>query len=398
MSNQGFNLSTVKNSSGKTAEEGVDFITVTDGNGGQVKIMNLEHEMYAPREGVVEVAPLKFAKGLYGAIRHKNDVTFRCIRDKSTGWMVGVPMPGFRGKDKAIEWEPFKISNTEFFDLSVPKQRLKWICIKHSSFLKGSPNFLSQTKTVYEAVDRERQAEQARINRKSKRKALDLAESLVGEELIEMAIACGIDPKLFSTRMLEEEVVKFVEDPTKVNGKTGADRFLDIYYSESKHELVTIRRALSVGILMETPNNGISYNGVTLGFGEAEAVSYLRGHQSTLVSIDTQSRMKQSASTQAFEPAAPKQTAVKDEKDIALEKMKRENEELQARLAKLSEAAIEKSAAKDLSDIDPELKSLMDEAKSLGLKDHLIGRNDVPEVRKQKLRDKISEAKKKASN
>ena len=387
MSFTGFNLSTKQNTGTRVAEEGVEFVTVTDGNGGKMQIMNIEHEMYAPREGIVEVTPLKLAKGMNGAVRHKNEVMFRSIRDKATGWIIGVPMPGYHGKEKTILFEPFKISTTEFFDLSIPKQRLKWICVKNSSFLKGSPNFLSSTKTVYEAVDRERQADQAKINRKSRRKAVDIAESLVGDELIDMAIACGIDPKLFSARMLEEEVIKFAENPEKVNGKNGSDRFLEVYHSETRVELTALRRALSVGILTETPNNGISYNGITLGFGEAEAVGYLKGHPSTLVSIDTQSRSKQNASTQVFDIV--KAPVIKDEKDAEIERMKKEMQEMKARLSAVSEQALEKKSDEDLEEIDARLAAVFKEGKRLNLKVHLIGRNDPLDIRIQKIQAEI---------
>lgn len=395
MSNHGFNLSTIKNSGNRVAEEGVDFITVTDGNGGTLKIMNIENEMYAPHEGIIEVVPLKFAKGINGAVRHRNEVMFRCVRDKATGWLIGIPLPGYK-KDKTIEFEPFKLSTTEFLDLSIPKQRLKWICIKNGPFLKGSPNFQSQSKTVYEAVDRERQADQAKINRKSKRKALEIAESLVGEELIDMAIACGIDPKLFSSRMLEEEVIKFTENPEKINGKTGSERFLEIYNSDTRIELTAIRRALSVGILTESPNGGIAYNGVTLGFGETEAVGYLKSHQSTLVSIDTQARIKQNGSTQVFD--SPKMPQVKDEKDAVIERMKKELEDAHLRLKAVSEQVIEKKAEEDLEEIDPRLNNVIKEAKRLGLKGHLIARFNPLEERIQKIQVEIDKKNATAKN
>ncbi|MFA7287648.1 MAG: hypothetical protein WC055_02095 [Melioribacteraceae bacterium] len=396
METQGFNLSTVKNSGGRTAKEGVEYITVTDGNGGDIKIMNIENEMYAPREGIIEIIPLKIAKGMGNAIRHQNEVTFRCVRDKATGWLIGIPMPGYRGKDKSIEFERFIIRGAEFLDLSIPKERLKWICIKYGPFLKGSPNFQTQSKTVYEAVDKEKQATEFFKNRKSKRKAGEIAESLHGEELLGMAMALGIDPKLYSTTQLEMEVIKFAENPEKVNGKTGAERFLDVYNSDSKVELITLKRGLSTGILTENLNAGINFNGLTLGHSEQEAVGYLKAHPSTLTSIDIQSRKIQDSSTQAFDTKPP---VIKDEKDAIIERQRKEMEEMKARLAQVNEEALEAKSDAIIANEDPELAELISEAKRLLIKSpHLIGRNDTMDVRKQKLKEKIAETNRQANN
>lgn len=396
MADVNFNLSTEKNSGNRVPKEGVDYIVVTDGNGGEIKLLNLENPELAPFEGIVELVPLKFAKGFGNAIRHQNEASFRCIRDKRTGWLIGIPLPGFQGKNREIQFERFTVRSAEFLDLSIPKDRLKWICIKNGPFLKGSPNFQSQSKTIYEAVDKERQATEFHANRRTKRKASEIAESLHGQELIDMAIALGLDPKILSTTQLEMEVIKFAENPNRENGKTGAERFLEIYNSDSRLELTILKRAISVGIVSENLNQGINYNGVSMGFTEFEALQFLKKSPQLLNSIDLQSKTRNDASTQAFATApAP----VKDEKDAVIERMKKEMAEMQARLAKTSEIAAEAVAANDVKAIDSELSDLIEEAKRLGIKaPHLIGRNDEEEVRKQKIRDKINEVNSTAKN
>lgn len=396
MSNQGFNLSTKKNSGNRVAEEGVDYITVTDGNGGDVKIMNIEHEMYAPREGIIEIVPLKVARGLNNAIRHQNEVKFKVIRDRATGWLIGIPIPGYK-KDKSIEFESFLIKSAEFLDLSVPKERLKWICIKNGPFLSGSPNFVNSSKTVYEAVDREKQVDDYEINKRAKRKASEIVDTLAGEDLIDMAIALGYDPKLYTPRTLFMEIDKFVENPAKVNGKTGAARFNEIYYSETRLETITLKRAISVGLVTQTLNDGFAYNGVPLGLSEQDAVRYLKQHPTTFTSLDIQSRQQQDGSTQVHEK--PKTPVVKDEKDLVVERQKKEIEDLQRRLSKANEDVMESKSEEVIKGEDPELAELISEAKRLLIgAPHLIGRKDSMDVRKQKLRDKIAEANLKASN
>jgi len=386
MENQGFNLSTIKNSGNKVAEEGVEYITITDGNGGKLKIMNLEHEMYAPREGIVELVPLKIARGLNNAIRHQNEVRFGAITDRATGWIIGIPIPGYK-KDKSIGFEIMVVNSAEFLDLSIPKQRLKWICIKNGPFMKDSPNFVPSSKTVYLAVDREKQANEFKINRRVRRKASEIAESLVGEELNDMAIALGFDPKIYSSEGLWMEVVKFAENENKVNGKTGGQRFMEVYESDTRLELIVLKRALSVGILTDTPKDGIAYNGVSLGFSELEAINYLKGHQNTLVSIDTQSKQKQSGSTQAFEKTAP--PVIKDEKDLIIERQNREMEEMMKKLSIINEQVLETKSEAEVNELDPKLVPLYKEGKRLGLKVHLIARYDDVDTRVQKIQAEI---------
>ena len=393
-----FNLSTDKNSGNMIPKEGVDYITVTDGNGGEIKILNLENEDLAPRTGLVEITPLKISWGFMGAVRHQNEVHFKNIRDRRTGWLIGIPLAGFTGRNKEIKFEPFTIRGTEVFDLSIPKDRLKWICIKHSSFLKGSPNFLQQSKTIYEHVDRERQATEFHLNRKNKRKASEIAESLHGQDLIDMALALNLgSPKTMSTSQLEMAVINFAENTNKVNGKTGADIFLEVYNSETRLELTILNRAITTGVVSLDRQNGYTFNGVSLGFSEFEAVHFLKKSPQLMNSIDLRASTLNDSTVQAYsEPKAP---VLKDEKDAEIERMKKEMEAMQSRLAKANEIAAEAVGDKEINDIDPELSDLIAEAKRLQIgAPHLIGRKDDLEVRKQKIRDKIASAKKSVEN
>lgn len=397
MNRADFNLSTEKNSGNRVPKEGVDFVIVRDGNGGEIKLLNLENDDLAPREGIVELVPLKYAKGVNGKLRHENQATFSVIRDKRTGWLIGIPLAGYQGANKEIKFEKIVITGSEFLDLSIPKQRLKWICIKNSPFLKGSPNFLHSSKTVYEAVDRERQSVEFFVDRKNKRKAVDIAENLHGPELIDMAIALGLDPNSMSTIQLEMAVIKYAENPEKVNGKNGAERFLEIYNSDTRLELIILNRGIKTGVVSLTRIDGYTYNGVSMGFSEFEAVQFLKKNPQLLNSIDLRSKNVDDSSTKVAD-STPK-PVVKDEKDIELERLKRELAEARAMAAKSNSIAAEAVASKDIEEIDPELAELLKEAKQLSIKAyHLIGKNDEDGIRKEKLRKKIQEAKSSLEN
>ena len=398
MSALGFNLSTIKNSGNKVAKEGVDFIIVRDGNGGEITLLNLENDELAPREGIIELVPMKLSKSLRGTLRHENRATMTSIRDKATGWLIGIPLAGYQGRDKEIKFERLIVQGAEFLDLSIPKQRLKWICIKNGPFLKGSPNFQSQSKTIYEAVDRERQATEFHLNRKNKRKASEIAESLHGQELIDMCLALNLgSPKTMSTSQLEMAIINFAENTNKTNGKTGAEIFLEVYNSDTRLELTILNRAITTGVVTLTRTDGYTFNGVPLGFSEFEAVQFMKKSPQLLNSIDLRSKNINDNTEQAF--AKTEVPVVKDEKDAVIERMQKEMAEMQARLSKANEIAADVVAEKVVNEVDSELGGLIAEAKRLGIKaPHLIGRNDDELVRKQKIRDKISEVNASAKN
>lgn len=114
-------------------------------------------------------------------------------------------------------------------------------------------------------------------------------------------------------------------------------------------------------------------------------------------SIDLRSSQLNDSTAQAY--AETKAPVVKDEKDAQIERMRKEMEAMQERLAKANEVAAEVVGEKEVSDIDSELSDLISEAKGLGIKaTHLIGIKDDLTVRKQKLRAKIEEAKKSVEN
>lgn len=367
------------------AKEGREYIVIKDGRGGEHKAINFDWEGHAPKTGIVEVIPLKFAKGYNNAVRHHNEVTFGRNTDKKQGYIIGAPQAF--DKDGFITWKRFTLRGAEFLDLSVRAEREKWICIKYGPFLKGSPNFINSSKTVYEAVDKEREANSFKLSRRSRISASEIAGNLVGESLKDMALAIGFDPKSMSEDQLWMEVVKFAENTTKdrITGKTGSDMFLEIYNSETRADLVTLKRAISTGVVTITPALGYSWNGHTLGFTEADATVFIRQNNSIRSTIDALSRKTQTSSTQNHESAK----AVINAPSANEERLRRELEDALARLNALTEK--NESAA---GDNDSELEDLLAEGHRLEIKGiHLIAKNKSLEERKLAIKAKIESVK-----
>jgi hypothetical protein len=389
---------TAETNSSLGAKEVADFVVLKDRHGYEHNVINFDNPKYAPFTGMVELVPLKMGRGMAQAggqapFRHKNHVSFSVTRDKDSGMLIGLHN-GYDNKTGELRWDKITLEHTEVIDLSIPRERKKYICIKYGPFFIDSPNRLITSKTVYAIVDKEREASEFVKNRATKKKASEIAESLWGEELNEFAMVLGYDPKLMSPAQLSMEVIKFAESDQKVNGKTGAQRFMEAYNSDTRTELIIFRRGLQTGIIQESVN-GFLFNGLVIGFNEAEAVHYLKEHPATSVSIDTQSRGKYTHNTKST-LAKPTE---KDAENAEIANLKRQLEQAKSELTKASERALEGESMASIANDDPELAALLDEGNRLGIKGiHLLGRTKPIDERKQLIEEKIKEFSKPTKN
>lgn len=375
-----FNLGTKTNANAEGVKEGVHYKIVKDGNGLEHRILNFENPELCPREGIIELEPLRTSK------RHLNRVSFRTINDKEFGVKVGIPL-GIDQKTKELIFERIYLEERETFDLSDPKQAMKWACIKRSHFYSEmvdgkqmNPNFQTGTKSAYKAYDKEREAIVFELNRRTKRNAVDIAEALVGADLEDMALNLGYDPKTLSPKALWMEVVKFAEN--------SADKFMAIWNSDARAEMSILKRGISMGVISVTLDKGYAYNGLTLGYNEPEAVKYLKDHKATAISIDTVSRRNETDGQKSMN-VAPK---IMDEKDAVIAKLQAELAKVKSHASEATEKALDLQTEVDLRDNDPELASLIVEAKRLGIK----GVHNMKD--KDKIRAKMAEVQKMIKN
>lgn len=352
-----FNLSASQHSENTVLEEGVDYVVFENQlTGEKQRLLNLEHIKFAPKEGIIELKPIKTSN------RHTNSVGFRVINDKIRGVQIGIPST-IDPKTGTIVWEKITIENYETFDLSIPKERARWICIKNSFYytdevngVEQNHNFRWDTKAQYKAIDKEREADIFAKGLRHKRKAEDIAENLEGEQLMETALSLGIITQGMSEKRIWMEVVKFAQNKH--------EEFMKVFNSDTKAELVVYKRGLQTGILAEEKHKGVHYNGLTLGFNEFEVITYLKEHPSTFASIDALSR-KINKDTDVSMVNPEKIVTEKNAREIALEK---ELESYKVRLAAVNDVAIQNQSENDLADIHPEFASKLAEAKQLDVK------------------------------
>ena len=390
------NLTEVTNSS-QSAKEVSDTITLKDRNGYEHVVINMDNPKYAAFEGIVELIPTKYSKGITnangsGSFRHKAQISWSVVKDRNSQMLIGVTN-GFDPKTGEIRWQKQVVSDVEFLDLAIPAHRRKFICIKYGPFLETSPNFNSTSKTTYRMVDKEKEAVEYMVSRRKRASAAKIAEALQGEELAEFALLLGLDPKFMSPAQLYMDVLKYAEDDRKINGKSGAERFMEVYEGANRNELIILKRGMSVGIVVESPN-GIQFNGIVIGHTDTEAANYLKNNPATAVSIDTQSKSKQSYSKSSVAGSEPV-----NEKLSENELLKRQLAELSKENNALKAAELEKASMGELSKEDSELATLIADAKSIGVSSpHLIARNKLPEERKAALEAAIQKARTEKNN
>lgn len=394
MNNQTQTLAMGENTENQVLEEGVAFITKRDGNGGEIQIINLNWDGWCPREGMVELTPLKFGKGLGNVNRHQNEASFKTTKDKRYGFIIGIAMPGY-GRDKEIQFERISVKGVEFLDLSNKREREKWICIKLGPFLVGSPNVSSQSKTRYMCVDKEKESKDFRLNLRKKDEAYGIAKALVGTELIEMGVALGMDVKLVSEETLWMNIVKLVQNEVRdqITKKTGAEVFIEIYNSDVKKETVILKRGLSTGVLTHSITDGvIQYNGLPLGHTENEAIQYLKNNPTTRASIDMLSSKTSNQSTQVKASVS----AVNVE---ANETIKRQSDEMAELRKQLADMQAKQSGEPNEEGIRSELEELLAKGKQMDIKGiHALAKNKSEAERIQAVKDKISEYEVKVTN
>lgn len=373
-----FNLGEGNSSVSEDMIPGVDYRVFKDGNGVEYNILNLDNEKLMPKTGIVEFSPVKTSK------RHVNNINFKQFMDISTGLIVGIPS-GVDNRNKQVIWRNINIKDTVAYDLSIPAQRAMAIIVSRCPFVIGSPNYKQGVKTVYKKVDKELEAEKFIKNRVAKRKAADIAEGLSGTALYDMAYAIGKDPKFMSPTMVAQEVIMFADEQPS--------RFLEIFNNDSRTALVVLKRGLATGIIEHNIDRGMTYGGVPIGFSDEEAVAYLRANPSVQTAIDFQAKKKEGATQSTLSSTFKKEALDKmDEKDVQIAALQEELRKAQAEKENAAKVAHELIAKEAITESDPELASLREEAKSLKIQGWQLIKD------KGKLQEKIDKAKAELNN
>jgi hypothetical protein len=338
------------------------------------KVVNFDNEIYAPKIGIIELVPMKRTN------RHQNTLRMSAVLDTTGDFFYGIPA-GFDRISNSIKWQPIVIFDYETLDLSVPDQRKKWIVIKNGYSIEKSPNL--QGKPKYKVYNKEEEAQKFMLQRAPKRRAIEVAEGLIGRELIAMGRAHGFQVETMSETQLAAKIIQSAEE--------NHVRFLEFWNNPSRVQVAILHNGIATGVLHVDPINGYMYGGLQLGISEAFAVDYLTKDPHMCQVIDQESKKKESASIKAM--ASKTKESTEDETTTRLKQriaeLEAENQRIShAKLSEMADIAVDKITATE----DPELAALKAEAKAL----KVSGWNLIKD--KEKLRKSIADKKTEAQN
>jgi len=344
------------NSASTGGEDAPYYVEVPDGFGTKIKIINFDNPKLAPFEGHIKLIPIRTTT------RHENKASLRKVYDRKNGVIIGINN-FINPETKQWEFLKIQLTDSETFDLSDPMDRKKWIVLKHSRFVEGSP-FQSPDKreVTYRVEDKNKEAELFLQRRAAKRKAETIADGLYGENLIDMARNLGFSADNVSVPVLHKEVIEYAEkNPVK---------FIEIWDSPTRIHLTVLKRAVATGVISNNPPHGFMYGAIPIGINEPLAINYLQENAHISQAIDMLSRKQESDSVKAM---AKKETIpVNDEKDAKLANAQAEIQALNERLKALTTVKIEEQMESDLGQLntakDEDFEALKITAKSLGIK------------------------------
>jgi hypothetical protein len=353
------------NSGGAATEVKVaDFKIVKDGKGFELKIANLDSPTWAPFQGVVKIEAIKPSK-----TKTRNTV-IKTVNDRSTQSTFGI----FLGVDRTTSdfmWEKIELHELEYFNLANPKERQRYIILSRHHIMEGSPNQFGRA--AYRVIDQEKKAVNYIQERSARKKAMDIADNLTPDQMIELAPAFGIKPEANSMVMLQAEVLKIADMDHK--------KFLAVWDNPDRPGMVTFQKAMKLGLIKyynESHRVGYYYEGQLLGQSEASAYKFLTDHVQLLTALNMIIKELESNTTHAFVPISLNK---EDEYDKKMKALAEKEKELEEREKKLSTPKTELS---DEEEYPGEKNELLEQAKSLGVKGaHLFNIS--------KLRERIKE-------
>lgn len=355
--------------SNKQVEEAPEYIIIKDGYGVDHKVINLEHPKIR-RNGIIELVPTR------SSTRHATQVRYTKWQDTNSGIIYGI-FTGVNPKTKELMFQSILLRNDVVLDLSNNSDAKKWAVLQYASFLRGSVNFKEHHKTQYKIHDKEQEAQEFLSKRVFKRKAIDIAEGLIGEGLVDMARDLGMDPKSYSVPTLHAELIKISEENPK--------RFMDVWDNPMRTQLTILKRGIATGIVTQDLTGlGFMFGAHTLGTTEGAATDYLRQHPQLGIAIDQQARNKESDSVKAMS-SKKQETPPATGEDATVKRLLEEIAAMKEMNKTLSEQLMDKQLNETGTiTVDEELLELRKTAKGLGVKNPNI-------YGKEKLKAKVEE-------
>lgn len=233
--------------------------------------------IHAPKEGIVDIIPIKRQQ-------HK-EPNFQFKSYMINGVTYGIPTR-INPEDDSYIFKTIRITGAMSFNLSNENERRDFIMIKNWQRCKNSP--AQQGRAMVEVYDRNLEARDRITKFKLAKDARDIAEDLAFNEdrvneLFGFARLMGIEPNNETSDIIKERLLTFAtEQPHK---------FLEKWQDkETRNILMTIKRGLSTGTIIQTMDKGYMFNSVVVGFNEVSMLNYFRTNTDSLTALDIESK------------------------------------------------------------------------------------------------------------
>lgn len=349
-----FNLSSPDNTN-EGVVEGVDYVLIAADNRGtthKLRVFNFDNPKLCPREGIIEIVPMKHSK------RHENYQSFGFCHDPITDIYIGIPA-GYDDKTGKLKFRRLTIREDETLDRTKEQEAMRAAVILNSYYVEGSP--LVKGKPKYKVYDKEKVAEEYEKERSLKRRAITIADGLVGDKLVAMGIDLGLQVDQMSPRVLFMEIGKIAE------GREW-HKIIEVVNNPQREILTIVNRGLKTGILTQEPGLGICYGKIALGINKQIAIEALRGNDSLRQTIEQLSLKQEKDSVKAMMSTKSKEPEAKDDNANLLAMMKQQMDDQTKIIQELREQQLTAAAEKEseaLAATDPEFAEMRKEAKAL---------------------------------
>jgi len=346
----------------ETLVEGTHYEIVKDGTGYGYKYAILDHIIWAPKEGIVEIKRLKNNLTLAGTPKNDDEVIIKRYKDRETGLLFGLHT-GVDDRTKAIAHNIVKLDGNMMFDLSIPADRRLYIMAMRSPSVEGSPN--QSGKPIYKIFDKQVNASKNIDKRTLRRRCEDIIASLKHDQLEEMALNIGVNVVANRNHdMLLDEVYRVAENEPR--------KFIEIFENPNREFISIFHKARAKNIIsLDYATNTFMYGGLLLGHSQDAAISYLTEKTNIAYSIKTQ--------CEDIDNGTKKSMAfVKEQVDPEKEAMRKELEELR----KLKAEKLNSQSVDTTGTSENDFNKLKEKAKELGIKGFALP-HMTPEILKK---------------
>jgi hypothetical protein len=264
---------------------------INDFGSATIRLPNWDAEIKALQErmqGYNEVELVMINDGNYSKMKNGGS-SFVSFTDPTTGLTWGVPLQGgYDSNTKTYKFRRIIFGKNRVYRLNNRAEAMEFLCVIKSPLVEGSPlaKYASHVRPLFKVKDAVleavKQIRKAEIELMTKNWIMALSDSEIKDFGLVFNINPDKNPVVVVKGILLEKAVK---DP---------ERMREIIQNRSKTQItIVIRRAMSVGVIVNDAISGYVYNDtVVLGQNEEEAISKLAQDVDLLQNINKDSLVK----------------------------------------------------------------------------------------------------------